>query len=86
MVAPLATACSSSSRTTTPAPSPITKPSRPVSHGREAISGVSLYLPDNALAAANPAIPNLHTAASAPPATMMSASSSAIILAASPMA
>src|SRR5450759_1192208 len=40
--APRARACSSDSRTTTPAPSPIMKPSRPLSNGREAPSGSSL--------------------------------------------
>ena len=39
-----------------------------------------------ALAAANPATPNLHTAASEPPATIISASPDLIILAASPIA
>lgn len=41
-VAPRARACSSSSRTSTAPPSPITKPSRRESKGREACSGSSL--------------------------------------------
>src|SRR5260370_1256331 len=40
MRAPRAWACSSVSRISTPAPSPITKPSRPASHGREARPGL----------------------------------------------
>ena len=42
ILAPLARACSSSSRMSTPAPSPITKPSRPASNGRDAVAGASL--------------------------------------------
>ena len=41
-VAPRALACSSDSRTSTPAPSPSTKPSRAVSHGRETVVGVAV--------------------------------------------
>lgn len=42
MGAPRATACSHSSNTNTPAPSPITKPSLALSKGREAWAGESL--------------------------------------------
>ena len=69
-----------------PAPSPITKPSRSRSHGREARIGWSLKPVDMARAAQKPAMPRRHTAASAPPATMTSASSSMIRRAASPIA
>ena len=69
-----------------PEPSPITKPSRSRSHGREARSGVSLKLVDSARAEAKPAMPSRQTAASAPPATITSASSSMIIRDASPIA
>ena len=69
-----------------PAPSPMTKPSRSRSQGREARSGVSLKPVERARAAAKPATPMRQTAASAPPATITSASSQAISRAASPMA
>ena len=52
---PRASACSRDSITISPAPSPITKPSRSRSKGREALSGWSLEALDSALAAANPA-------------------------------
>ena len=86
MLAPLARACSRSSKTTTPAPSPITKPSLSISQGLELDKGSSLKFVLSALAAAKPAIPILQQAASAPPATIISASPYLIILAASPIA
>ena len=49
MSAPRSLACCSLSSTRTPAPSPITNPSRPVSKGREALLGLELYLVDRAL-------------------------------------
>ena len=64
----------------------MTKPSRSTSQGREARSGVSLKWVDSARAAANPAKPSRHTAASAPPATITSASPNAIMRLASPIA
>ena len=64
----------------------MTKPSRSLSHGRDAFSGVSLNLVDSARAAAKPAMPSRQIAASAPPAIITSASSHMIIRAASPMA
>ena len=69
-----------------PAPSPITNPSRSLSHGREAAGGLSLKAVDSARAAANPATPMRHIAASVPPATMTSASPSWMSRVASPMA
>src|SRR5918911_665873 len=53
---------------TTPAPSPMTNPSRSLSQGREARSGVSLKLAESARAAAKPASPRRLIAASVPPA------------------
>ena len=44
MVAPLAMACSSLSSTSTPAPSPITKPERSASKGLLAVFGLSFEL------------------------------------------
>ena len=70
--APRAAACSSDSSTTIPAPSPSTKPSRPLSNGREARSGSSLRS-DRARMAANAAMFSSMIAASVPPATTMSA-------------
>ena len=69
-----------------PAPSPITKPSRSWSQGREARGGSSLNPVDSARAAANPAMPRRQIAASVPPQTITSASSSMISRAASPIA
>ena len=46
----------------TPAPSPITKPSRSLSHGRDASGGRSLNPVDSAREAQNPAMPSSHTA------------------------
>ena len=55
MVAPRASlACSSVSRSSTPAPSPITKPARSASKGREASFGLSLYLEHIAFIALKP--------------------------------
>lgn len=56
-----------------PAPSPMTKPSRFLSHGLEALSGLSFLL-ERALQAMKPPMPEGMTAASAPPASMRSAS------------
>ena len=68
----------------TPAPSLRTKPSRFLSKGREALVGSSLRV-ESAFMAAKPLRPSPTTAASLPPATMMSASSSRIRRQASPM-
>src|SRR5208282_1496419 len=73
MGAPRRRACSSSSRTMMPAPSPITKPSRSLSQGRLARAGSSLRV-ESARMAANPPTPMGVMAASAPPAIMTSAS------------
>src|SRR5262249_61655525 len=62
------------------------KPSRRLSHGRDAAVGVSLKSVDSALQALKPAMPRRQIAASAPPATMTSASSSWMRRAASPNA
>ena len=56
-----------------PAPSPMTKPSRPLSHGRLAASGSPLRF-DSALQAMKPPMPEGMIAASAPPASIRSAS------------
>ena len=72
-VAPRASACSRLSSTRTPAPSPITNPSRPLSHGRDALVGSSLRL-DMALTEQKPPMPLGKTAASLAPASMRSAS------------
>src|ERR1700722_9404277 len=69
-----------------PEPSPITNPSRSRSHGREALVGVSLNPVESARDAQNPAIPIVLHAASAPPATITSASPNVISRAASPIA
>src|ERR1700710_2686079 len=73
MRAPRSSACCSSSRITIPAPSPITKPSRVASNGREAVSGESLRS-ESAVMLAKPPIAIGVTGASAPPLIMMSAS------------
>ncbi len=57
---------------TTPAPSPITKPSRSLSNGRDALAGASLRV-ESAFMFWKPAIDNGVMAASAPPAIIMSA-------------
>jgi len=56
ILAPLDFACSYSSSTKTPPPPEITKPSRVLSYGLEAFSGVSLYFDDNAVIASNIAV------------------------------
>ena len=83
-MAPRFFACSYSSSTITPAPSPITKPSRSLSHGRLAVAGSSLRV-DSARAAAKPPTLNCVMAASAPPAIITSASPYSIMREASPI-
>ena len=78
--APRATAASFSSRTRIPAPSPITKPSRRASNGREVPVG------DRACIALKQAKPNSVRVASEPPATAASASPYWIIRSAEPSA
>ena len=56
-----------------PAPSPMMKPSRSLSHGRDAVVGSSLRV-ERARIAANPPTPMGVIAASEPPAIMTSAS------------
>ena len=67
-----------------PALSPSTKPSRSLSHGRDAVCGSSLRV-DSARAAAKPPTPSGEIVASEPPATMTSASPYSINRAAMPM-
>ena len=74
MRAPRARAASPRSSTRAAAPSPRTKPSRPLSNGREARSGSSLRV-DIARIAAKPAIGSGCTHASAPPTSTTSARS-----------
>ena len=81
--APLAFACSSSSSTTIPAPSPRTKPLLSLSNGIEHLSGSVDEV--SAVSESNVDIPIGETAASHPPATMTSASPYWIVLNASPM-
>src|SRR5271168_4788747 len=64
----------------------MTKPSRSLSHGREAREGVSLKPVDIARAAQKPHMPIGFTGASAPPAIITSASPSTTSRAASPIA
>ena len=71
-MAPRFFACSNSSITRIPAPSPITKPLRLMSNGIEAFIGSVDN--DNAVMLVNPATPSSVIAASAPPATITSAS------------
>src|SRR6185436_12809431 len=85
MFAPRRRACSISSSTTMPAPSPSTKPSRSLSNGRLACAGSSLRV-DSAFIAANPPMPSGVIAASAPPAIIASVSPMRIDFTASPMA
>src|SRR4029453_8519754 len=85
MCTPRLTAASSSSRIRTPAPSPITKPSRSLSNGRLARSGWSFRV-DNARMAPNPPMPIGVMAASEPPAIITSASPRLRISNASPTA
>mmetsp|Transcript_42877 Transcript_42877/g.99616 ORF Transcript_42877/g.99616 Transcript_42877/m.99616 type:complete len:211 (+) Transcript_42877:622-1254(+) len=86
MVAPLFSACSKVSRTSTPAPSPITKPARSMSNGLDPLVGSSLNFVFIAFIAQNPAKLRGVMAASLPPAIMMSASPRRIACIASPMA
>ena len=65
-VAPRRSACSADSMTTTPAPSPRTKPSRVASNGREAVSGESLRF-DSAVMFESAATPIGRIGASEPP-------------------
>ena len=65
-------ACASDSRTRIPAPSPNTKPSRPLSYGRDARSGSSLRL-ESAIIAAKAAMGTGCRQASVPPAMTTSA-------------
>src|SRR6266849_5178195 len=73
ITAPRRLACSSSSRITTPAPSPSTKPSRSRSNGRLARVGSSFRV-ESAFITAKPPIPRGVIAASAPPAITASVS------------
>ncbi len=77
MWAPRARACSSDSRTSTAPPSPSTKPSRPVSQGRETVVGSPSFL-DSAIMFAKAAIGSGWIAASVPPASTTSARPSRI--------
>ena len=70
---------------TTPAPSPITKPSRVASNGRDAVSGSSLRS-DSACMLAKPPIAIGVTVASEPPVIMTSASPYWMVRNASPIA
>src|SRR6185437_9052666 len=70
MRAPRLLACSYSSRTTAPAPSLSTKPSRSRSYGRDARCGASLNPVDSARQAAKPASEMRLTGDSVPPATI----------------
>ena len=65
MLAPRFCACSSDSMTRTPAPSPMTKPSRPLSHGRDARAMRSLF-DDSALHSHQRLCCNSHISASQP--------------------
>src|SRR5579884_4025293 len=85
MWAPRRSACSHSSRTTTPAPSPMTKPSRVASKGRHAFSGSSLRVL-SAFMVQKPARLRGVTAASVPPQIMARASPRWMMRKASPMA
>ena len=80
IVAPRALAFSASSSTSTAAPSPITKPSRRASNGRE------MPLSDSASSAANAALDSGVSAASEPPVTTASAMPDWIRLADVPIA
>nr|AFK47420.1 unknown [Medicago truncatula] len=73
MFAPLFLACSNSSKTKTPAPSPMTNPSRLVSQGRDALEG-SVFLWESALHATKPPKPIGIIAESEPPQSITSAS------------
>ncbi len=84
MVAPRATARSHVSSTRNAAPSPMTKPSRSTSNGRDALAGSGLLVsaPIRVKAAMHTGL----TQASVPPATTSSAVPSRTMRAASPMA
>ncbi len=69
-----------------PAPSPITKPSRMASNGREARCGSSLHFVERARMALNAATGISPMPASAPPAIMTSASPRRMMFIESPMA
>src|SRR5574341_460555 len=86
MVAPRRNACSRSSRISAPEPSPITNPSRSESNGRDASVGRSLNFVDRAVICAKATSAMSTNAASAPPATMASASPSWIARKARPIA
>ena len=79
MVAPRLRARSPSSSTSTAAPSPITKPSRRASNGRE------MPVSDTASSAAKAAFESGVSAASEPPVTTASASPASIMRAAAPI-
>ena len=81
--APRFIACSYSSNTTTPAPSPITNPLLSLSNGIEALKGFSCV--ESAVSAENPPTPIGQTDASVPPASIISASPYWIYLNASPI-
>src|SRR4029077_9351146 len=84
--APRARARSSRSSTSIQAPSPSTKPSRPLSKGRDACAGRSLYTVDITRMRENPKIIPGVTQASAPPDSTTSASPDRINAAAYPIA
>src|SRR5215212_2682750 len=86
MVAPRARACSRSSRIRAPAPSPMTKPLRRASNGREASAGRSLNLVARAVIWAKATSATWTKADSAPPATMAVASPWPMAWKARPMA
>src|SRR5262249_15766530 len=73
MRAPRLLACSSSSRTTMPEPSPSTKPSRVRSNGLDAFCGASLRV-ESAVSRLKPVTPNGWIMLCAPPASLRSAS------------
>ena len=85
MRAPRAFACSYSSSTRTPAPSPSTKPSRPMSHGRLARRRIVVARATARAPRRSRRCRAAMTVASAPPATMTSASPYSMSRAASPM-
>lgn len=73
------------SRIMTAAPSPITKPARSLSKGREDLAGSSLYLVTRLRDLANPPMASGCMQDSAPPATITSASPCCMNRIASPM-
>ena len=85
IVAPRALAWARLSSTTTPAPSPSTKPSRSLSKGREALVGSPLRV-ERACIAPKPDIPSGLEPFSLPPASITSTSPYAIKRAAIPIA